>query len=64
MKREYINIGRLQFLKDCAKGMSFDKFKKDFAHYKDFNFDFEKGYVILGGEIESKKIFKKKVEKK
>lgn len=63
MKREYINIGRLQFLKDCAKGMSFKQFEKQFAHLEAYNFDFEKSFVILGGKIESKKVFKKKEDK-
>lgn len=56
MKREFIKVGRVQFLKDCAKEMTFSQFKKDFAHVEKFDIDLEKAFILCGGK---KRISKK-----
>jgi hypothetical protein len=55
MKREFVKIGRIQFLKDCAKDMTFTQFKNDFAHAEKFDIDLEKAFIILGGKKRSSK---------
>jgi len=60
MKKEYITIKRLQFLKDCAKGMSLREFKNTYLHAEAYGIDLDKAYIILGGKVQSKKVFKKK----
>jgi len=63
MKREYIFIGKQQFLKGCAEKLTISKFKTQFAHVEAYGVDLEKAFVILGGVIESKKVFKKSESK-
>ena len=59
MKSEITRIGHVDFRTDCAKGMSLKQFEASFSADVFDYLDKEKAFVILGGKIESKKVFKK-----